>query len=609
MSSASAPLAAPQFILEIADGPDTGRTIALAHGDLVIGRSSTCGITLAHRDVAPTHCGLRVRAEQVIVAPGGTVAKTRLNGLPLIKAQLLRVGDRLGVGPYELLLRIRTDGPEKVLHPGDRLGPWQITGELGSGAIGRVYEAADAAARQVALKVLRLRDDWPEAIREHRIALFRREAEALAKIEHRNVVGSFGSGESEGLPWLAMEFLQGQTLQEFLVGGRPDIGTVERIMFQLCGAVAAAHAAGVIHRDLKPANVLLVGDELQVKLADFGLAQHLGGPRLEELDPPGFSTAIRVGKQVGTPAFMPPEQTQGYDADLRSDVWSLGAVLYNLISGRRPFAGKTVRAVLTNVCTAEPEPLPDDLAPYLRGIVYKCLQKRPEWRFPTATEMVAALHDKRVVQLLPVGVNGPTPTALTGCPDCGAPIEHRLKCLSCHLELYRYTDGQVLAVPLRDGVYKACGTCGSVVTHEHSTCPCCGMVYSDLPPVGQAHSAHALEGGGPVVFNIFDLAMWGLKKCPNCSTPKSDRDLRCGNCELGFRAFVTGRVQLELATGGWSLRCGACGGIIPGPDEPHCPQCGLNLSNGMFPDGTRFVDELPRHLLKLVEDERDRRSR
>ncbi len=597
---------AAQFILEVVAGPQQGATIPLRPGDFVIGRSPQRGIRLPHNEVAPNHCGLRVRTDQVIIAPGGITSPTLVNGQLLKQAQLLRVGDQVGIGPYQLILRVLTSGNERRFHAGDQVGPYRLMAELGSGSVGRVFEARDRDGLTVALKTLRLRLDWEPREEEHRRALFQREVESMQAVQHPNVVRCYGAGEHDGVPWIAMELMHGLNLREHLVTGRPSVERIERIMFQLCSAVAGVHDAGVIHRDLKPANVMLVGEDRHVCLADFGLAQKLGALHLEELDPPEFSTIIRVGRQVGTPAYMPPEQTQGLDADMRSDVWSLGAVLYELIGGRRPFPGADVRTVLTQVCQSCPEPLPDEVAPHLRGVVYKCLQKSPNRRFTTAREMVDTLHDRRLVQLLPVGAQGPNPQPLTACPFCGAPIEHALRCSHCPQNIFRYTDGQVLAVPIEGRTMLACGTCGATVGPDTGRCPTCGMVYSDLPPVGQTRSAHVLGEGGPLVVSLYDKALGVLTRCPFCNAPRENDGPRCPRCGFNARAYVTGRVKLDLIVGGWAISCAACGSSIDGPGEPHCPECGLNLSNGQFPDGTRFTDEVPGHLLRKLEAERGR---
>lgn len=591
----------PEFSFEVVDGPEPGRTIPLREGDLVVGRGEHCSIRLSAEGVAPAHCGVRVRADRVVLAPGGTVVPTLVNGQRLSAARLLRVGDRVSVGPYTLVLRVSIRDEERRFTAGDTVGPYRIVAELGSGGVGRVYEAQDRYGRVVALKTLRIRSDWSRRQLEHRKALLRREAAALAAIDHPHVVRSYGSGEHDGVPWLAMELLDGVTLREKLSAGRLPVRQIESIMFQLCSAVAAVHRAGVVHRDLKPANVMLVGPDERVCLADFGLAQPRGAPRLEELDPADYTEAIRVGRQVGTPLYMPPEQTRGEEADLRSDVWSLGAMLYELASGRRPFGGRDVRAVLTSVVEDCPRELPDDVAPHLRSAVYRCLQKRRDRRFRDAVELLEVIGDRRVVQLLPVGAEGPPRLPLRGCPLCGAPIENPVHCVKCHGRIFRYTDGQVLTVPGPDGIELCCGTCATVVFASTERCPTCLTTYTDLPPEGLSRTAVRLTTGGTTVVDIFDRALELLEHCPYCHTPRPSGALACAACGFNHRAFVCGRVELELAVGGWTMTCTNCGCSIPQPDEANCPSCGLNFANGMFPNGTRYHDQVPDFLRRRLE--------
>ncbi len=593
----------PQFALEIVEGPQRGRVYPLHEGDLVVGRSPRCSVVLSDAAVAPTHCGLRVRSDQVIVAPGGTIVHTLVNGERLTTARLLRINDRIQVGSYQLTLRLHQPGTEQQFAIGDQLGPWTIVAELGSGAVGRVYEARDSAGRTVALKVRRRRRDWAQREEEHRRALFRREAAVLAAINHTNVVRSFGSGEHDGAPWLAMELLDGMTLREKLVGGRLEVRQIERIMFQLCAAVGAVHWAGIIHRDLKPANVMLVGADERVVLADFGLAQPQGAPRLEDLDPPRDAGVIRVGRQIGTPAYMAPEQTMGAECDLRSDVWALGAVLYELAAGRRPFPGNDVRAVLTAVVHERPAALPDDVHPALRGVVYRCLQKRPDRRFATAGEMVEALHERRIVQWLPAGPDGPEPLPITACPSCLTPITHPLRCIKCNEKIFRYTDGQVLVVRQPGGKPGlACGTCAAAITLQTNECPVCHTAYTDLPPQGLSKSAVDLTGGRTVVVDAYDQAVELLERCPYCNGVRKDSRPVCSLCGLSLKGFVTQRLKLELAFGGWEVRCGACQALVEGPAETHCPDCGVSFINGQMPDGTRFDDVMLPSLRKQLED-------
>jgi serine/threonine protein kinase len=594
-------MSAPQFLLEIVAGPQSGQEIVLREGDLVVGRSPRCAVVLSDAQVAPTHCGLRVRTDQVIVAPGGTVSTTLVNGEALNRGRLLRVGDTIGVGPYQLVLRVRAAGEEQRFFPGDQVGPYRLCAELGAGAVGRVYEGRNPQGQAVAVKVLRCRRDWTHREEEHRRALFRRESEVLAAISHPHVVRYFGSGEHNGVPWLAMELLDGLTLREKMVGGRMEVRQIERFMFQLCSAAAAVHQAGVIHRDLKPANVMLVGAEERVCLADFGLAQLQGAPRLEDLDPPAEAGIIRVGRQIGTPAYMAPEQTFGAECDQSSDVWALGAMLYELAAGKRPFPGHDVRAVLTAVVHGCPAPLPDDVEAHLRGVVYRCLQKKPARRFGSAIDMVEALHEKALVQLLPVGADGPPPTPLDSCPLCGAGITHPVRCGRCHQSIFRYTDGQVLTVTVDGARRLCCGTCGAVVTPQMPSCPVCRTEFRDLPPDGLSKSAPILAHGRAAVIDIFDRAVDCLDRCPYCAAPRVAGASTCKECGFSCKAYVTQRVLLDLAVGGWDVHCGNCHAKVDGPGETHCPRCGLNFKSGQMPDGTRFDDELPRALKRKME--------
>jgi tRNA A-37 threonylcarbamoyl transferase component Bud32 len=596
-------MSGPQFLLEIVDGPQRGREIALREGDLVVGRSPRCTVVLSDAQVAPTHCGLRVRSDQVILAPGGSAVTTVVNGARIDRARLLRVGDTIEVGSYKLVLRVQSSGEEQRFYPGDQVGPFRLLSELGAGAVGRVFEATDDRGRTVALKMLRRRRGWSHREEEHRRALFRREAEVLQSIAHPNVVRVYGSGEHQEVPWLAMELLDGPTLREKMVGGRMAIRQIESIMFQLGAALAAVHAAGIVHRDLKPANVILVGPEERVCLADFGLAQPVSAEYIEDLDPGVEAGAIRVGRQIGTPAYMAPEQTFGADCDQRSDVWALGAVLYELAAGRRPFPGNDVRAVLNAVVHDCPQALPDDLAPSLRGAVYRALQKKPARRFESAVRLTEALHERRVVQWLPVGGDGPPAQPLEGCPLCRAPIVHPIRCEKCHKLIFRYTDGQVLTVPDGEGgLGLACGACGGAVQADSRQCQVCRIEFHDLPPEGLSKSAPLLAHSRAVVVDIYDQAQALLTACPLCAAPSDGQHGSCQACGFSVKAYVRQRLKLELAVGGWSIVCGHCHTPIDGPETTHCPHCGLSFISGQYPDGTRHEDQVLPGLRKKLEE-------
>ena len=274
--------------------------------------------------------------------------------------------------------------PGAVL-PGQSVGRFQIERELGRGGMGVVLLAHDPALdRPVALKLLRVED--PQTL-----ARFRLEAHALAGLVHPNAVRVYEFGEHAGRPYLAMEYVAGRSLFAALRDGPLDPRRAAGLVAAVAGAVHAAHKAGVVHRDLKPANVLLDAADAP-RLTDFGIAKELAGPA-------GLTETNAV---VGTPAYMAPEQAAGHAADRRTDVYGLGATLYECLTGRPPFVGPTL-VVLNQVAGDDPVPpgrlnraVPRDL----ETVCLKCLAKDPARRYPTAADVAADLG--RVVRGEPV---------------------------------------------------------------------------------------------------------------------------------------------------------------------------------------------------------------
>jgi serine/threonine-protein kinase len=264
----------------------------------------------------------------------------------------------------------------------DKLGKYEIRRELGRGAMGIVYEGYDPLIkRSVALKTIRA-DQLSGENAETVIARFRREAQAAGRLSHPNIVSIYDFGEEEGVWYIAMEFVNGRELKDyFQANERFTTADTVRIMTKILDALDYSHRQGVIHRDIKPANIILLPDGA-VKVADFGIA-HIE-----------TSNMTQVGTTLGTPAYMSPEQIMGLPVDGRSDLFSAGVILYQFLTGERPFSGTstiTMRKVL------EENPLPPSRfnvqAPAeMDAVVQKALAKRPDERFQNASEFAAALN-------------------------------------------------------------------------------------------------------------------------------------------------------------------------------------------------------------------------
>ena len=264
---------------------------------------------------------------------------------------------------------------------GKTIGPYRVLGQIGVGGMATVYKAYQPGMdRYVAIKVL-LR---PLALDEQFAKRFQREARAIAKLEHPHILPVFDYGEAEGITYIAMRYVEAGTLKERMGRMPLALDEIARIIGQIGGALDYAHRMGVIHRDVKPSNVL-IDDQGNTYLTDFGLAR-----MMETSDQ---LTASGVG--VGTPAYMSPEQGQGIKVDHRSDIYSLGIMLYEMITGRVPYEAETPMAVMLKHIT-EPLPLPRAIAPdvpeAIERVILKALVKNPDDRFQAASEMVQALE-------------------------------------------------------------------------------------------------------------------------------------------------------------------------------------------------------------------------
>ena len=272
------------------------------------------------------------------------------------------------------------------LSPGTRLGPYEILSPLGAGGMGEVYRAKDTKLkREVALKVL------PEAFARdpERMARFQREAEMLAALNHPNIAAIYGFEDGA----LIMELVEGETLSRPL-----PIDTALRYARQIAEALEYAHERGVIHRDLKPANVKVTSEGV-VKLLDFGLAKAIENPAARGGDPANSPTLTlgmtAVGVIMGTAAYMSPEQAGGKTADRRADIWSFGAVLYEMLSGKRAFGGESVSDTLASVLKVDPDwnALPAATPASIRKLVRRCLAKDRKQRLQAIGEARIAIEE------------------------------------------------------------------------------------------------------------------------------------------------------------------------------------------------------------------------
>ena len=303
----------------------------------------------------------------------------------------------------------------------EQLGKYRIDSVLGKGAMGTVYKAFDPnIARTVALKTIR-KELFGDSQHAELVSRFKNEAQAAGRLMHPNIVGVYDYGEDDGSAYIAMEFVEGTPLNTLLAAQTPrDLSHSLGWMRQLLSALEYAHSKGVVHRDIKPANLLITADD-KVKVTDFGVA------RLDS------STLTQTGSMIGTPSYMSPEQFCGELIDGRSDVFSAGIVLYQLLTGERPFSGSATMVMqqILNQTPVAPSSLNLALDPALDSVIARALAKRPGERYPSAqaflddleallgtatgTWINAEIDDDRTVLIRPnqplsSGVN-PLPTA------------------------------------------------------------------------------------------------------------------------------------------------------------------------------------------------------
>ncbi len=285
-----------------------------------------------------------------------------------------------------------------------KAGRYEIVGELGRGAMGVVYKAVDPViGRTVAVKTIRLSEEGTGLSRPELLTRFQTEARAAGLLTHPNIVVVFDAGEEDGLYYITMELVEGKSLQALLDDGHAfPLPRTLRIMDQTCSALQFAHERNVIHRDIKPANLMLTADDT-VKVTDFGTAKILQ-----------FGTVQQTAHVMGTPSYMSPEQVKGRAVDGRSDIFSLGVMLYEMVTGEKPFPGQNITTVIYKIVNEEAVP-PRQINPSIHAgistVVMRALEKDPDQRYQSCREM---LEDLRNYRSIAPGGNNPQSTMVLG---------------------------------------------------------------------------------------------------------------------------------------------------------------------------------------------------
>lgn len=320
---------------------------------------------------------LRVYHQLKSVAPRYPDIDMRINRLNSLEEQSLR--SRRSAGPIE------TAAMEEAGAQKPRIGRFDIQRELGRGAMGVVYLGKDSRiGREVAIKTLAFGDEFSGDALEDVKARFYREAEAAGRLSHPNIVTIYDVGEEEDLAYIAMDYLRGEVLSQHAKEGKLlPVERVLRIAAHVADALHYAHEQGVVHRDVKPANMVLTMDEHEVKVADFGVAHLMDASK------------TRTGTILGSPSFMSPEQVAGKRVDGRSDLWSLGVSMYQLLTGHLPFTGEPLATLMYRIANEAPSELRGwrpDIPPCVDAIISKALHKDPSQRYQTGRGMAGAIR-------------------------------------------------------------------------------------------------------------------------------------------------------------------------------------------------------------------------
>jgi serine/threonine protein kinase len=390
-------------------GPDKGKAFPLPEGEtLLVGRSKATETRLTDPHVSRVHCQIQMEADRVIVSDYESAGGTFVNNRK-INQQEIKPGDTIRIGETQLryqdddvaeasTMAPKTITPRPAASPAGDLGElsgktishFQVGPVIAKGHSGVVFKARDTKEnRDVALKIL-----WPEISKvDDEMQRFIRAIKTMLPLKHPNLVEIYGAGKTGQYCWTAMEFLDGESLTQVIqrigVAGLLDWRNAVRVAIHVARALEYAEEHQIIHRNITPANILVCSSDKLTKLGDMMLAKALEGTLAE--------TITRPGELVGDVSYMSPERTKGTlaEVDGRSDIYSLGATTYALLTGRPPFIGDSLTDTVRKIRQAEPEKpkkyqlaIPDQF----EGVVLKMLAKRPEDRYQSAAELLKELE-------------------------------------------------------------------------------------------------------------------------------------------------------------------------------------------------------------------------
>jgi eukaryotic-like serine/threonine-protein kinase len=449
---------------------------------------------------------------------------------------------------YEVAVKLIGDD-EAALQAGEILGHYQIQSLLGKGGMGQVYLAEDTRLRRkVALKFLS-----SYLTRDHdRLRRFEHEARSASGLNHPNIVTIYEIGEVDGRSFIAMEHIAGETIRQRIEHTQLKLGEVLNIGEQIASALAAAHAAGIVHRDIKPENIMLRQDSY-VKVLDFGLAKLTESRDSGPEDPTQGFVRTSAGIVMGTVSYMSPEQARGLTVDARTDLWSLGVVLYEMTTGNRPFTGPTNSDVMVSILEREPVSLLNisEMPEALEWIVTKALMKEREDRYQTAREMLTDLRrlKERLVVDAAIGRSvSPHPDKLR---EPLQPDESLLPSITASIQPAK-TDEQAISPPLETAEIRNRRWGFRLVTALAALAVAAAMVYVGFKLVRRDSASVPTDSTGILSTTQITFST-GLDQYPSLSPDgnsiaySSDQS---GNFEIYVKQLTPGGREIQLTSDG-----------------------------------------------------------